>query len=122
MTDSWPKYLSQKTLMKIARKVVREKGHDYNYRRENSICVYVKDGMPSCLVGQILIEFSPEIKDLLIFRNTSPIGDLFNNPYFQDKIGAHPTTIDALCVMQSAQDHGRTWGTALKEGLAHFNK
>lgn len=122
MTDSKPKYLTQKEFIRIARKVVREKGRDYRYRDENTHCVYVKNDKPSCLVGQILIEFDPELKNYLEAFNSSRIGSLFEYTSFRTRIDAHPNTVEALGEMQRQQDRGSTWGEALKNGLTFFNK
>lgn len=125
MTDSKPKrrYLTQKEFIRIARKVVREKGRDFVYGRpfNASYCVNVDtQGNPSCIMGHILIEWDPSLADLLNRdgNRAAAFGELLLNRL---DIDTSDRVLNAGLRMQRMQDQGRSWGESLSAGLKYFN-
>lgn len=95
-----------------------EKGHDYVYPVDaNGNCVYQKDGAPSCLVGYVVHALDPkEFERVAAFEADQGMnkGDTsFGNVALKLGLRFHPDQRWALELVQSAQDHGDTWGDAV---------
>lgn len=97
------------------REAIIEKGEDYIYsRREPTVespyaCVYVRDGKPSCIVGQGLIR-----SGLLSLSTVSEHeGDVAHVvlPWPADDVS------NIINDMQEYQDNGETWGYAYDKAL-----
>lgn len=106
--------------VELAREVVAEFGEDYVYPQDHKVaespssvpsCVYVHDGKPSCLVGQILYRHGVDLDDLATqeFTGAWIVAGKF--------AAANLKTCYFLDAMQSLQDKGSTWGEALGSSL-----
>lgn len=107
----------------IAAEVVAEFGEDYIYpeshkvlfpNQEQATCVYVHDGKPSCLVGQILHRHGVSLEELALREN---IGGFSVTEATTDTEG-HVSSF--LSNMQWRQDEGWTWGAALDSANAAY--
>lgn len=118
------RYLTQKEFIRIARKVVREKGRNFVYWKpsDSPYCVNVDDeGNPSCIMGHILIEWDPSLADLLSMKDNRAATF---NPNLLDRLNIDTSDRVVLAgqFMQRMQDKGYPWGESLSTGLKHFNK
>lgn len=104
----------------LAAEVVAEFGEDYVYPNDHrqwdggvKMCVYVHDGKPSCIVGQILARHGASLVQMALkeFRGADYVtrelvpGTPENTRRFLDKL-------------QGAQDEDVPWGEALSIALA----
>lgn len=107
--------------VELAREVVAEFGEEYTYpashkraESESSIpsCVYVHEGCPSCLVGQILHRHGVSLDELA--KNE------FRGAWFiaEDLAGADAKTRLFLDTVQDKQDGGATWAQAVNNGVS----
>lgn len=104
----------------LAREVVEEFGADYVYPEEHrqfcagvKMCVYVHDGKPSCLVGQILARHGVPVVDMALmeFRGAFKVT--------QDLVPGTPLdTLRFLDRIQGQQDEGWSWGSVLDREFA----
>lgn len=106
--------------VELAREVVAEFGEGYVYPEyqkaaespgSSPSCVYVYDGKPSCLVGQILHRHGVSLVALSMRE--------FSGAWFVSAELCHASekTRQFLDSAQSSQDKGNTWGEAVKDGL-----
>ena len=96
----------------------------------SSACLYVRDGEPSCLVGQVLARAGVAVEDLARMdkgtpdsgTEDEPVGDgdsesafevLWENGALPDYLEVTPDAADILVHVQSRQDQGIAWGDAL---------
>lgn len=91
---------------------------DYVYQPPvGSMCVYVHDGKPSCLVAQVLSKLGVGIDDLGRLDHKST--DHFDSPVpvtayrLSDHMPIEDRASGILGYAQSRQDLGETWGEAL---------
>jgi hypothetical protein len=95
-----------------------------------SSCVYVRDGEPSCLVGQVLARAGVSIEDLAKMdegtpdsgTEEEPVGDgdgesafevLYENGALPPYLTVTDDAAGILTHVQSRQDQGTPWGQAL---------
>ena len=99
-------------------------GEDYVYKRiPNDVsgsdgCLYAVGGQPSCIVGHVLHTLDPEMfekvadyeENLPQYRDSGfgEVAECLDLPFDRDQVSA-------LCLMQVAQDGGRTWSAAARE-------
>lgn len=108
-------------IIEAAEHAVEKMGPDYVYPRsgvnnpEYADCVYAEpDGSPSCIVGHVVAELAPEV----FARIAELRGD--ERIFPADRLWEHDfetrskNSVYALCRAQDAQDHGQTWGEALR--------
>jgi len=90
---------------------VAERGEDYVYDEhdDGGHCVYVKDGRPSCLVGNALVKLGViTVEELVPFETKSA-------NYVTRALNAPVAVQAALCRAQAVQDDGEPWGAALEQ-------
>lgn len=104
----------------LAQEVVTEFGADYKYpiehKRDDGLklsCVYVHDGKPSCLVGQILYRHGVSLESLAQYEFSGA------GVMTYQVTEAENDAVAFLDVMQYYQDSGQTWGNALEAGLEY---
>lgn len=106
------------TAVGLIEQAVAEKGADYICERPDDICVYVKDGEPSCLIGRALMAsglFSLEEVAALdgdITRDVLSVPAYGLLSRFPRRISAE--AVDIFNWAQLEQDSGRSWGNVLK--------
>lgn len=105
--------------------IVQEAGPDYVYERVQlesgeTVCQYVDNGAPSCLVGHFLHRMGVPIESLSLgdTRLGEAALDLLERLAEHQEIeGVTLKVSRALQVAQSTQDEGMSWGQALDEAL-----
>jgi hypothetical protein len=109
--------------VELAREVVAEFGEDYLYPEDHkrgeierdgiSSCVYVHDGKPSCLVGQILHKHGVSLEDLAAneFQGAWSVSERYAGADYHAKF--------FLDVAQGKQDSGMSWGEAVRLAVEH---
>lgn len=108
---------------------VEKKGADYIYTdeiEEGGYC-YVENGVPSCIVGHVLISLGvdPLAFDALVldsridaeFGQQSLNTSKFNHIAYRLPINVSEPLISALRSAQSSQDAGLPWGRAAAEAI-----
>lgn len=75
---------------------------------ERVLCVYVRDGRCSCLIGHALHRAGVPIAELERMRG---VIDLVQLP---DRVQLTPDALTVFVAAQSAQDNGHPWGNALR--------
>ena len=104
----------------LAAEVLAEFGEDYKYPEDHrqfnagvKMCVYVHDGKPSCLVGQILHRYGVSTTELALneFRSA-------HNVTYDLVPGTSPEVLKFLEEIQGEQDEKKTWGEAVEHGLS----
>lgn len=113
-------------------RIVQEKGADYVYEHvstplDNPIegsceCFYAdpNTGEPSCLVGRVFASLIPDLFEELsrhegVWGYSRAVEELYETsvgPLIREYLP--PEAAEGLNSAQSAQDAGRTWGTALE--------
>ncbi len=88
--------------------IVSEFGEGYKYPQEvldtHGSCVYVVDGKPSCIVGQVLAKHN------LLDTQVAEINSNASQLRYE---GFTAEAARVLAVAQSVQDQGGTWGMAV---------
>lgn len=86
-----------------------------DFRYDGDPCMYVKDGEPSCLVGQVLHELGVPIERLEACDNSAFPGilSLIRAGWFT----ATPRQHELLGAVQNFQDAGDPWGQCLGQAL-----
>lgn len=117
-------HIDKETALAELRAVVTEFGDDYVYGGDIDGCVYVLDGQPSCIVGQVLHRVGVPITTLETFDTASFEGESAPVSELQRKdlltaasIALDSDAFEVLRVAQKYQDNGHTWGTALAEAV-----
>lgn len=122
--------LTYDRVLELAREVVEEFGADYVYPESHKRlqwddesqgdrnplqCVYVHEGAPSCIAGQILHRHGVSIEDLAAeeFDAAAPIAYKLAN--------ASQRVQDFLNELQNKQDRGKPWGESLEAGIKLIN-
>jgi hypothetical protein len=111
MTRVSDQRITHEDVLRVMAEVVEEYGQDYVYQECGEMCVYIKGGKPSCLIGHVLVRLGVDV-GFLTDRNSSRI----SSHKFSSWGGDLPWTGLATRVMQAAQsiqDTGGTWGRAL---------
>jgi hypothetical protein len=118
MTQVPDQRITHEDVLRVMTEVVEEYGHDHVYQKQpgprgpKDLCVYIKDGKPSCLIGHVLVRLGVDV-GFLTDRNSSQI----NGHGFTSSGSNLPWTAEAAQVMQAAQhiqDMGAPWGEALR--------
>jgi hypothetical protein len=111
--------------IELLREVVAEFGRDYRYEKVahphgGEGCLYVNRGECSCLVAHALHRVGVEVEDLSRMdgyddNDDTEIGTAYRRlpPHVELTEGA----VQVFAAAQTAQDHGRVWGTALEEAV-----
>lgn len=112
--------------LELAREVVADFGEDYLYPEDHKrvqwvdepespgnplSCVYVHNGAPSCIVGQILHRHGVSVDDLAAeeFDSADPVSYRLARATVEAR--------DFLNEVQNRQDNGKTWGQSLELGI-----
>jgi hypothetical protein len=96
-----------------AREAVNEKGTNYVYPEYTGACEYVKESAPSCLVGHILFKLGFPL-DILSHMDDRPDATISSGYHPEVREAFTDDAIRFMATLQSNQDEGRTWGTALE--------
>ncbi len=121
------KTLNLNEAIRLAKEVVTEHGPENAYSRpeggfNSGSCVYIADGKPSCIVGQILHRagWTTELlSDVQV--NATRIEAAYSNMFDKnDEYVITDRTVRFLEVMQDLQDEGYAWGKCLDAGLEHI--
>jgi hypothetical protein len=111
---------------------VAKRGEDYVYEQtESGNCLYVRDGMPSCLIGQVLFDLGIPLERLKGADGyNSEDGDnegenpdawqLLDSLESEGLVSFRPAVQGAFRVAQSRQDCGWPWGYALHAALGEL--
>lgn len=111
--------------VELAHEIVAGFGEDYKYPVAHRVpetgstiptCVYVHEGEPSCLVGQILHRHGVSLDMLSQHEFEGAWTVAFQLASADDKARGF------LLAAQTAQDRGQTWGEAVEHGLATVSK
>lgn len=104
----------------LAQMAVADKGEDYVYQRPfyaplgHTVCAYYDEsGQPSCLVGHILHGMGLRTRGRKNFCSVAELAEI-------GVISIDAKTNYFLGFLQSSQDIGIPWGTALAQALAHY--
>lgn len=107
----------------LAQEVVNEFGEDYVYpeshkrqfpNQDQATCVYVHEGKPSCLVGQILHRHGVSLEELALRENIGGFSVTEATTETEDYVSSFMSN------MQWRQDEGWTWGEALAEASVRY--
>lgn len=92
--------------------IVAEFGKDYVYKAEdpNARCLHRENGIPSCLVGQVLARLTPDF-------NPREVGVSAQKTELR-ALGYSSKATYALQIAQCVQDRRHTWGAALTAAQA----
>lgn len=99
---------------------VAEFGEDYvDSKGGNGSCKYVRDGAPSCLVGQVLAKVGVpldrlKVADLGQYGGGVPADDLLVELEDEGVLKYDTGVIALLSEAQRKQDIGYTWGSAVR--------
>lgn len=106
--------------VELAEEVVAEFGEDYVYPQDHKdpgvepgdvpMCVYVHEGKPSCLAGQILHRHGVSLEALSLNEGVGAWG--VSAALAQAQSPAREFLLQA----QRVQDQGGTWGKAVQQG------
>lgn len=110
--------------IRVATEVVQEFGEDHVAPGASgkpdaiSSCMYVMNGQPSCLVGQVLFRTGTSLERLMEEdrANTDGYGD--GADHLARRLGWDDDAAAYLLALQRLQDGGATWGEALREAPA----
>lgn len=109
--------LNREIVTNALKAAVAERGEDYIYTEHFSGCVYVRNALPACIVGQVLADLGVSVETLARFDNNG--GATANQVLYALERGGTLTydqaTSNALEAAQYHQDKGRAWGHALRE-------
>lgn len=107
----------------IATEVVEEFGENYVYPKEHKVkfpdsseptCVYVHEGKPSCMVGQILHRHGVSLEELASYENRGA----YSVAWLTTTCGEYAPSF--LSAIQRRQDRGQSWGVALEQALSIY--
>jgi hypothetical protein len=99
---------------------VAEFGEDYVYSRGGSgSCNYVRNGAPSCLVGQVLAKAGVPLERLKRadeghFDNGVPADDLLVELRQEGVLTCDSEVVSLLSEVQWRQDEGTSWGSVVR--------
>lgn len=108
----------------LAEEVVTEFGKGYIYPESHkkhfpgnqvASCMYVHDEKPSCLVGQILHRHGVSLEILKTYENIGAYRVTGEVTSTED-----PDVLGFLSALQSRQDDGNSWGSALEGALSIY--
>lgn len=116
-----PERLTYTRTLQLLREVIAEKGEDFVYEPfvdEDgfSMCRYVVQGQPSCLVGHVLHRAGISLTELAGVEDTTPNSS--DGPWEDWGTAA---ALDLLAEVQEKQDQGVAWGEALALAIADTN-
>lgn len=99
--------------------IVDEYGHEYLYPPaiDGRPCRYLDEDTdePSCLIGHVLVRLGTPVELIAQVEGTSPDGGSLNAPAGASVFGTFDLGVrKVMRSAQSRQDHGRTWGDALR--------
>lgn len=104
--------------VELLNETVQEFGEDYVYsRNDEGRCVYVQDGQPSCLVGHVLVKAGVPLERLeAADSNFGGTGAdvLIRQINREGAVKVDGKARTALAEAQYTQDHGNTWGLAVR--------
>jgi hypothetical protein len=99
---------------------VAEFGGDYVYSKSDTgSCNYVRDGAPSCLVGQVLAKAGVPLDRLVVadqgqYGGGVPADDLLAELVEEGVLRYDGEAITLLSVAQHRQDSGSPWAAAVR--------
>lgn len=94
--------------------------YDFRKSDEENADAYPEEGSPLCIVGHVYADLGLTVNDLyytpkrtseLMLGQDGDIQDVMPDP---EKVKLTPEAREVLQAAQANQDHGETWGTALK--------
>lgn len=103
-------------------------GHeDYVDPRARSlgmVCKYIVDGVPSCIVGQVLARLGVSEETLEDMDNCMDpmIGAVAVKVLNENGVTLEPRALQVLIVAQSEQDGCHPWSTALREARLTYGR
>ncbi len=115
--------ITKRAALKALDQAVAKRGADYVYPMPNDKCVYVYNGAPSCIVGEVLAQEVPidELQQLEVREsNTAPL-TLTSTRRTIACMFEVTFTDGALKVLREAQveqDCGTTWADAVERAKA----
>lgn len=113
--------LTREEAIRYLREVVDEKGADYVYplSEHHSLCTYVHEDQPSCIVGHVLYRAGLTVEQLKTLDSPGvPVRETSISTLWKEDllpIDIDQDAIDALHVAQVSQDSQSTWGEALAD-------
>lgn len=112
--------LTYDKVVELAKAEIAKEGDDFIYEQkivdEMTMCLYVHDGCPDCLVGRILHAAGVELEAFEHSEGDSA-HEVLENLECDGMLQYTPEVLDFLSVLQSDQDYGRTWGYSLARAL-----
>lgn len=105
--------LTPEIVTPVIEAVVAEYGEDYRYEAPGGgSCVYLHEGEPSCIVGQVMSRLGVDITGW--DDESWPGYASIANKVLDTTTSTLPPVHRALHYAQSDQDTGATWGAALE--------
>lgn len=120
-------HITTKTVTKGLKSIVKRVGEEFIYERpESGRCVYVDNGVPSCLVGTFLADVGVSIDDLIQGDEYEDFGgmgarQLLSALENQGIITITQHAVRMLDVAQVHQDDERTWAYAAQRAYGYGN-
>ena len=107
--------------LELAKQAVEERGEDYVYSppkddegNEIDSCVYVHNGAPSCLVGEVMFRAGVPLEAMLL-HNESNVNGLVME--LDAIVQVDTRTEFILSGMQGEQDNGTPWGRSVSRAV-----
>ena len=116
------KKITDEQFTKALEAVVKERGEDYTYPREEEnpdywilgSCVYQVEGRPACIIGAAIAHLGGDLAGISS-QNTNP-----GKAVKEAGLEVSGSVSNAMSVAQRAQDIGKTWGDALRAYYDYF--
>jgi hypothetical protein len=120
--------LTEENVTDAFKAIIEEFGADYVYRKRGlaDSCFYVhktpEGEVPGCIVGQLLHRLGVPLEVLKKREGRSAWAIFYGDALFDEGEADSPVRVEGddlarkIQAVQSAQDHGKTWGEAVKRG------
>jgi hypothetical protein len=107
--------LDERTTVRLLDEALAKRGEDFVYDRVSygDQCVYVYDGQPACLVGEVLFLAGVPV-EWMEYNNSGNADDILGKLESQRGVQVPQAVKDALRSAQSQQDKGQPWDKSVK--------
>lgn len=116
-----PIHLDTPTVLKVLEECVRDRGPDYVYRAVHNVCLYWHgdEDAPGCIVGLALYKLGVSADELRT-HNSIDAAAILSQLRESGTVTYTGEALHLLLSVQSDQDIGIPWGTALADAYHYL--